>query len=180
MQRIKQIILMVVLSVCLVACQKNVEKSIDLTAVEKTEQISDDAVSDTIFVHVCGAVKKEGVYELPAGSRAYEAIKKAGGFLKNAASAQMNQAQVLQDATQLYVPTQDEMRETQSQEIGKVNINRASEKELMTLPGIGEAKAASIVRYREKNGAFQKIEDIMKIPGIKEALFEKIKDSIQI
>ena len=180
MQRIKQIILIVSLSICLVACQKRVESTIELTAVEEMKQTSDDTVSETIFVHVCGAVQKEGVYELPVGSRAYEAIQKAGGFAKNAASAQMNQAQVLQDAAQLYVPTTDEVLTSQTSESGKVNINRASEKELMTLPGIGEAKAESIVRYRESNGTFQKIEDIMKIPGIKEALFEKIKDSIQI
>ena len=63
---------------------------------------------------------------------------------------------------------------------GKVNINQASEEELMTLPGIGASKAADIVRYREEQGGFEQIEDIMNISGIKEAVFEKIKDKITV
>jgi competence protein ComEA len=61
-----------------------------------------------------------------------------------------------------------------------VNINTASAEELMTLTGIGEAKAESIIRYREENGGFQRIEDLMEISGIKEGVFEKIKDDIII
>ena len=61
---------------------------------------------------------------------------------------------------------------------GKVNINEAAAEELMTLPGIGESKAADIIRYREENGGFDRIEDIMNISGIKEAVFGKIKDKI--
>ena len=61
---------------------------------------------------------------------------------------------------------------------GKVNINTAGRDELMTLSGIGEAKADKIIAYRQENGAFSSIEDIMQIPGIKEGMFSKIKDSI--
>ena len=66
----------------------------------------------------------------------------------------------------------------QEQQNSKVNINRANQEELMTLPGIGEGKAKQIMEYRQENGPFSQIEDIMKISGIKEHLFEKIKDAI--
>ena len=66
------------------------------------------------------------------------------------------------------------------EESGKVNINRAGAQELMTLTGIGEARAADIIKYREENGGFQSVEDIMKVPGIKEGAFEKIKDQISV
>lgn len=63
---------------------------------------------------------------------------------------------------------------------GLVNLNTASINQLMTLPGIGESKAKDIVRYREENGGFQSIEDIMKISGIKEAVFQKIRSLITV
>ena len=63
---------------------------------------------------------------------------------------------------------------------GKVNLNTASEEELQTLSGIGETRAKSIIEYRENNGGFQSIEDLMKVEGIKEGVFEKIKDRITV
>ncbi len=65
-------------------------------------------------------------------------------------------------------------------EAGKINLNTASAEQLMKLSGIGESKAAQIISYREKNGAFKKIEDIMNITGIKEGVFGKIKDDITV
>lgn len=139
---------------------------------------------ESIFVYVCGAVVNEGVYELPVGSRAYEAIEKAGGLRADAAAAQINQAEILSDEKQLYIPTKYEVlqqQELQKEETdGRININSATREELMTLPGVGEAKADSIVKYREVNGPFQSIEDIMMISGIKNGLFEKIKDYIKV
>ena len=67
-----------------------------------------------------------------------------------------------------------------SQGASKVNINTASVEELMQLPGIGEAKAKMILDYRTQNGAFQKVEDIMKISGIKEGVYNKIKENITV
>ncbi len=129
------------------------------------------------------------------GARVYEAIELAGGFAKDAAISAVNQASVLQDGQQLYIVTVEEQKTKQlsSSEVsletsgegrvadaGKVNINQASEEELMTLPGIGASKAADIVRYREEQGRFEQIEDIMNISGIKEAVFGKIKDKITV
>ena len=114
---------------------------------------------------------------------------------KDAAISAVNQASVLQDGQQLYIVTVEEQKtkqlsssegslETSGEgrvaDAGKVNINQASEEELMTLPGIGASKAADIVRYREEQGRFEQIEDIMNISGIKEAVFGKIKDKITV
>lgn len=153
---------------------------------------------DVICVHVCGAVKQPGVYELRAGSRVYEAVQAAGGFDKEADRDYVNQAQELADGVKLVIPTLEEAEkirdrepaadvmsfaETESagQDKGKnakVNINTASEAQLCDIPGIGATRAAAITAYRESHGGFQKPEDIMKVNGIKEGMYEKIKDSI--
>lgn len=147
---------------------------------KKMDDAEENNKTDSIFVYVCGAVVQEGVYELPSGSRVYEAVEKAGGFTEDAARTQVNQAEILEDEARLYIPTEEEAEEEQVTTDGKVNINTASKEELMTLPGVGESKAAQIIQYREAHGAFQKIEDVMKISGIKEGLFNQIKDDIKI
>lgn len=63
---------------------------------------------------------------------------------------------------------------------GKVNLNTAGKEELMTLSGIGESRADAIIAYREANGPFGSIEEIMNIEGIKEKMFEKIRGSIEV
>lgn len=144
-----------------------------------------------VFVHVCGQVKRPGVYELPAGSRVYEAIEAAGGFTGEAAGDYLNLAQTVQDGMKLEAPDREqaEIWKSQVQSSGenspgggivKVNINTASKEELMNLKGIGESRADDIIRYRDRFGGFQTIEDIMNVSGIKEAAFEKIKDNITV
>ena len=141
-----------------------------------------------ICVYVCGAVCTPDIYELTDGSRVYEAVQMAGGMTADAAADAVNLARVAADGEQIYIPTSEEVQ-TQGTVPGaqsaaggqdKVNINTASAEELMTLSGIGEAKAESIIRYREENGGFETPEDLMKISGIKEGVFEKIKDDIII
>lgn len=176
----KSIIIMLLFLLVLTGCAKNAEQ-VALESVEveqETEEVSE--AQDSIFVFVCGAVVNAGVYELPAGSRVFEAVAMAGGFSEDAAVSHINQAEVLEDETRLYIPTMDEIMEEQSESDGKVNINTAAKEELMTLPGVGEAKAALIVEYREEHGSFRAIEDIMNISGIKEGLFGKIKDYIKV
>ncbi len=145
---------------------------------------SGDTSDAEICVYICGAVHEPGVYELPEGSRVHEALDMAGGMTEEAAAYALNLARIAVDGEQIYVPDAEEI---QGQSIlsgsgyeKKVNINTASMEELMTLTGIGEAKAESIIRYREENGRFQSIEDLMEIGGIKEGVFEKIKDDITI
>ena len=137
-------------------------------------------IENKIYVFVCGAVKNPGVYELTQGSRAFEAIVAAGGFAEDAAENEVNQAEILKDEMKLYIPTWQEFERQQEEESDKININKASQADLMTIPGVGEAKANQIIQYREENGSFQNIEDIMLISGIKEGLFNKIKDYIKV
>ena len=141
-----------------------------------------------------------GVYTLEEKSRVYQAIDRAGGFLEDADADFLNQADFLSDGMKLYVPTKEEVKAAGElpkwQDVGKntgsaveadrekedslVNINTAGEELLCTLPGIGSSKAMGIISYREKNGSFRQIEDIMNVEGIKEGLFQKIRDNISV
>ena len=155
------------------------------------------------YVHVCGQVANPGVYPLPSGSRLYEAIEAAGGLLESGAGEQLNQAAQVEDGQRVYVPSKEEVQQglvggihtdwqgeagignAASQGdltagIGKVNLNTASKEQLMTLSGIGEAKAMSIIAYREEHGGFQKVEELMEVQGIKEGVFNKVRDRISI
>ena len=172
------VILLFVLS--LAACKNNETEVLILEEAELETESIEEEVQKTIFVYVCGAVVNEGVYELPEGSRGFEAIQMAGGFTNVAATTEVNQAAVLQDEMTLYVPNFSEVAESQTANDGKVNLNLASKEELMMLPGVGEAKAESIISYREEHNGFKSIEEIMEIDGIKEGLFKKVEDYIKI
>ncbi|NLL77169.1 MAG: hypothetical protein GX235_07965 [Clostridiales bacterium] len=171
------------------------------------EEAEEQVEKTHLFVHICGAVQKPGVYELETGSRMFEAVEAAGGFREDACENYVNMALPLQDGWKIVIPTIEEGeamlmqdgkgdgnppsgivsesagisgKETDTdQEQGiLVNINTATKKELCSLPGIGESRAASIIAYRENNSPFSKPEDIMKIEGIKEGMFLKLKDKI--
>ena len=162
-----------------------------------------------IYVHICGAVVNPGVYELEAGSRVFEGIKAAGGFSETACEDYVNQAGQLSDGERLVIPTVEEVEQAKEDGTyqvlwtteaadkgtldtgedktggsgsgdGLVNINTATESELGNVKGIGAGKAAAIVQYRQENGNFASTEDIMKVSGIKEGTYEKIKDKITV
>ena len=153
--------------------------------------------SEQIRVHICGAVSREGVYTLPAGSRVCDGVDLAGGLTDTAAGQAVNLARILKDGERIYIPDQEEVRNGECREWDStgapeegstgenagettVNINTAGQEELMHLSGIGASRAADIVAYREENGRFTKPEDLMKVPGIKEATFRKLKDRIRV
>ncbi len=159
---------------------------------EPEQEIPQEEREPALIIHICGAVERPGVYELPGGSRIYQAIEEAGGFTDEADRDYLNQAKGLEDGIRLYVPTREETSQDgwtgeeaavgtgQENRPGIVNINTADEKELCTLAGIGSSKAKSIIAYREANGRYEKIEDVMKVEGIKQGLFAKIRDSITV
>lgn len=180
MRRWKIIFLMILMLIGLTACDSAKEETLSLESIDKQDESDETTANDAIFVYVCGAVEREGVYKLPAGSRIYEAIEMAGGFREDAAATEVNQAEVLQDEARIYIPTFAETISEEEENDGKINLNKATKEELMTLPGVGEAKAESIIQYRNESGGFKSIEEIMQISGIKEGLFEKIKDLIKI
>lgn len=187
MQRTKIVAIVLILFCILVGCQKKDIETVSLEPAEQeceneseNESKSSKEELEHIYVYVCGAVNQEGVYKLSEGSRVYEAVDLAGGFREDADTRNVNQAKVLEDEERIYVPVIGEEVQVDSDEDGKININKASKEELMTLPGVGESRAVSIIKYREGQGAFHSIEDIMQVSGIKEGLFEKIKDLITI
>lgn len=181
MRRYNILFLILWMLISLAACRTKDGETLTLETIETQEEseISHETNAE-IYVYVCGAVEREGVYRLSAGSRIYEAIEMAGGFREDAATTEVNQAEVLQDEIKVYVPTIAEMISAEAEEDGKINLNQATKEELMTLPGVGASRAESIIQYRNENGDFNNIEEIMQISGIKEGLFEKIKDLIKI
>ena len=191
--------------------------------------------SATCFVHIYGAVVNPGVYELPEGSRIYQAVSAAGGFAEEACQDYVNQARQVSDGMKIWIPTEKEAAklltssgdgkggtdglggssagtvnvsgpygdsagiETVNAQTantdsvgagadpgagtagsGLVNINTATVEQLCTLNGIGESRAKTIIAYREAHGNFAKKEDIMKVTGIKESSYAKIKDQITV
>lgn len=169
-----------------------------------------DTAREYIYIHICGAVKKPDVYEVEADTRLVDVIKLAGGLSEDAAGDYVNQAALVEDGQKVYIPTKDEVKGTlpdgflsngsnnpnsvngntsskgsttvagSTANTGKVNINIASAEELMTLAGIGESKAESIISYRQEHGSFKSIEEIKNINGIKDSVFNKISDMITV
>lgn len=157
------------------------------------------------YVYLCGAVECPGVYGIHEGMRIFEVLELAGGMTGEADPDWINQAQTVSDGQMLRIYTREETELMRSSGMTagtgqdgtmagtagdgaaavsgsdeKVNINTAAREELMTLPGIGEAKADAILRYRQEHGAFGSIEEICQISGIKEAVFSNIKDRITV
>lgn len=154
------------------------EESMD--AAKSAEEEKEDTV---IRVYVCGAVVNPGVVEISAGSRAEDALLAAGGFAEEAAREAVNLADWVSDGQKLYFPAEGEVFAADAggeAASGLVNINTADAATLCTLPGVGESRAADIIAYREANGGFDSCEDIMKVSGIKNALYEKIRDKITV
>ena len=184
------------------------------TAGEAPADGADSGEPELIYVFVCGAVAQEGVYELPAGSRVYQAVEAAGGYAADADTSYINQADPVEEAEKLReeaaLAAENRQAETDAESgsgpdgaaagyanngagqmnnsAGQaddaaarlININTADEAALQTLPGIGAAKAASIVRYREANGGFSSIEEIKKVSGIGDITYENIKGCITV
>lgn len=166
---------------------KHVENAESIPKEERT--VPKEPLIPSIYVHLCGQVQHPGVYKVKQGTRLIQVIKQAGGFTKQAARDVINQAKIVTDEEQIEIPSKNQMIQKQSMQQSKeqvtvtddrVNINTATKEQLMTLPGIGQAKAERIIDYRTRQGAFTSIEQIKQIEGIKEKAYEKIKDKIII
>jgi competence protein ComEA len=153
--------------------------------------------SARVTVHVVGAVRSPGVYQLRKGSRAVDAVQAAGGLLGNAAPGALNLARVVEDGEQVVVPTTDQAAAGGDGTGGaaggsagaaggapgagvKVNLNTATAAQLDALPGVGPSTAAKIVADREKNGPFRSADDLMRVPGIGAKKFDSLKDLVTV
>lgn len=151
-----------------------------------------------IVVHITGAVHNEGIITLDENARVADAVEAAGGLKEDADMSKINLAYILEDGMKLKIPSindvsnREESNESTNEEsivetipesnlksgTDIININKASQTELETLPGIGPSTALQIINYRDENGKFSSIEDLKKVSGIGENKFEKIKSLI--
>ena len=144
------------------------------------EETGPEAVS-RVMVHVCGAVGRQGVFKVAAGSRLLDVLETAGGALPAADLSALNLAEVVKDGQKIVVPSRLPVSSTtQSGPSAKMNINIAGADEFDALPGIGKATADKIVELRQKNGPFIRLEQIMEVPRFGKAKFEKIKDRLTL
>ena len=151
----------------------------------------------TVTVHILGAVRKPGVYTLPARSRVVDVVKMAGGFTTRADTMSVNLAQILRDEMQVIVPfkapssklgsnngqsalnpTHSSGSAAQEPQVAPININTATKEQLEELPGIGPSKAAAIIEFRQKHGPFNSLEDLLDVPGIGPSTLENIKSMV--
>lgn len=163
---------------------------------KKDDKDTQNASQTYAEIYICGCVNKPGVYKLKSGSRLYEYLELAGGYTKEADKDYENLARVMIDGEKVYFPSNEETKDEMwtsddksnndkpsdniSNSDKKVNINTADIQQLTSLSGIGESRAKSIIAYRQENGPFECIEDIMLVSGIKESLFGKIKEQITV
>ena len=164
-----------------------------ITKVTEEEPIKEKLIK----VDIKGEVNNQGVYELTDDKTVLDAINMAGGTTKKANTNDINLSKKVTNEMVIIVPAISEKKEdktsitnnaaipsnstsTEKSATKKISINTGTLNELMTLTGIGEAKAKSIISYREKNGLFKKIDDIKNVSGIGDALFAKIKENITI
>jgi len=166
----------------------------------ETEEIQ----QNKIVIHIAGEVVNDGVFELNEGSRVVDAVNIAGGLTENADVSKINLAYILSDEMKIYIPNKNERekegnyyeenreyisngsgdnvierdKEESKGENVLININKATQTELETLPGIGPSTALKIIKYREENGNYSSIEDIKNVSGIGDSKFNNIKDLI--
>jgi competence protein ComEA len=138
---------------------------------------------EMIVVAIDGAAESPGIYKLPYGSRVHDLLEAAGGYLSSSDLAAINQAALLTDGQRLFVPTREAVESARlvaSPSPLLIDINRATADELDALPGIGKVKANAIVTYRNQNGPFQSVDDLLLVDGISEALLADLRPFIMV
>lgn len=153
-------------------------------AIASEAPVSAAPTSAFVVVHVAGAVRRPGVYELPAGARVSDALDLAGGALPRAELTLLNLAEVLVDGRQIVVPRRGQVSATVpspgATTAAAVNINTADQIALESIPGIGPVKAAAILAYRSEMGVFQSIDQLLEVSGIGVATLESLRPYVTI
>ncbi|QZY57072.1 helix-hairpin-helix domain-containing protein [Crassaminicella profunda] len=155
---------------------------------EKIQEKKDLEEEKFVIVDICGEVKRSGIVKLKEGARLIDGVKIAGGLLETADRKQINMAKVLIDGEQIVIPKIGENPINNSNvasnnmitHSNRVNINTGSKSELESLNGIGKVLAERIIQYRETNGGFTSIQDIMKVSGLGDKKYEMIKEQIRV
>ena len=130
----------------------------------------------TFLVHVAGAVKDPGLYELESGARVSDAVEMAGGFAESALQSSVNLARLIADGEQIVVLDTSQL----TADSGYVSLNSASAAKLEELPGIGPSTAKKIIDYRQKIGSFSSVEQIIEVPGVGKKLLEQVRDQLTL
>jgi competence protein ComEA len=134
-----------------------------------------------LYVHVVGEVQSPGMYQLPIGARLVDAVFAAGGLTEDADNASVNLARELTDGEQIVVFSISQEGEAAGKtSTGLVSLNRAGDKELEELPGVGPALAGRIIAWREANGGFKSVQDLLKVSGIGESLLSGVIDLVTL
>lgn len=159
----KNILIIFILLLLLVSCKEEIE----FTPSQSTSV-------NTYKVDIKGAVKFPGIYDIEENMLLIDLVNLAGGFKENADTSNINLALVLEPNQMIYIPSNETITDS------LININQATKNELMSLPGIGEAKANKIIEYRTINGSFINIEELKKVSGISEEIYNKIKELVRV
>lgn len=138
------------------------------------------AATGMLFVQVVGAVENPGVYELPPDSRVMDAVALAGGLTAKADPASVNLARIIQDGEQLVIGTSGGPTSSRTALPAKININNATIDDFDDLPRIGVTLAERIVAYRDANGPFSAIEELLDVPGIGDLTLAGMRDKITL
>ncbi|NLI95033.1 MAG: hypothetical protein GX350_04440 [Erysipelotrichaceae bacterium] len=134
-----------------------------------------------VTISITGEVSNPGSYIIQKDAILEELILSAGGLTSNADERTFNESIQIKEGVSYYIgPLYDKNDICQDNPLVKVNINAASQEELATLTGIGQATAGAIVAYRDSNGHFNYLEQIMEVKGIGNSTFEKIKNYITL
>ena len=142
---------------------------------------SSEIIEQFLFVHIVGEVKAPGMYQLPLGARLVDAVFAAGGLTQDADNSSVNLARELADGEQVIVfKVGEQGAEGTSSQGGLISINRAGDKQLEELPGIGPALAGRIIAWREANGGFKSKNDLLKVSGIGESILAGFVDLITL
>jgi competence protein ComEA len=146
-------------------------------------EVSSAPIASEIYVHILGQVVRPGLYALPDGARAVDAVAAAGGFTPTADAGGVNLARFVSDGEQIVVPAVGEAVVGAAPGVGgggRVNLNTADAAALDTLPGVGPATAQKILAWREQNGRFESVEDLLDVGGIGEAKLDAIRDLVTV
>ena len=150
--------------------------------IQESETSNDElSAKEEVTVDLDGEVRNAGVYTLPGGSRVFEALEKAGGLTENADTRNINLAALLTDGTKIYFPSKEEValeQDFSGAQSGVINLNTANATQLQELPGVGPSTAEKILSYREQNGNFKNVKDLLNVSGIGEKTFAKFEAMI--